>query len=325
MLKVNMKLAALTMATLFGGLDLAHGQASAEYPSRPVTIVVPAPPGGVADGLARALSNHLAKALKQPVIVDNKAGAGGVIGTGAVARAAPDGHTLLLTGDSHAVSSMLYKLPYDPLKDFVPVAPISTSPLLLITTPTAPARTVPELVALAKAKPGRLSYASTGTGSPSQLTAEMFKAAAGVYITHIPYRGGAAAINDVIGGQVEVMLIVAGTALQHVKSGRVKALAVTSPERMTALPDVPTIGSYYPKFEALTWIGLFAPSGTPAAVVSRLNAEVAKALQTPEVRAYLESQAMSPRTGSPAQFASMVQSDARKYGALIKTLNIKVE
>ncbi|MFN7040182.1 MAG: Bug family tripartite tricarboxylate transporter substrate binding protein [Acidovorax temperans] len=325
MLKNQIKFAAITMAALFGCMGLAHGQAGSDFPNRPVTIVVPAPAGGVADGLARAIATHLSKALKQPVIVDNKAGAGGVIGTGQVAKAAPDGHTLLLSGEALAVSSMLYKLPYDPIKDFQPIAPVATSALVLITAPTMAARTVPELVAQAKAKPGGLSYASTGTGTPSQFAAEMFKSATGTFLTHIPYRGGAAAINDVIGGQVEVMLIVAGTALQHVKSGRVKALAVTSPERLAALPDVPTLSSYYPNFEAVTWIGLFSPTGTPQAVVNRLNAEVGKAVQTPEVRAYLETQAMSPRTGSPSQFGAMVQSDGRKYGEIIKRLNIKVE
>ena len=325
MLSSQTTLAAVLAMASFFRMDLAHAQAATEYPSRPVTIVVPAPPGGVYDGLARALAIPLARAQKQPVIVDNQGGAAVVSGTGHVAKAAADGHTLLLTGDSHPVSSMLYKLPYDPVKDFVPVSPISTWPLILITAPTVSARTLPELVALAKSKPGYLSYASTGTGTSSQLTAEMFKAEAGIFVTHIPYRGGAPAIQDVMGGQVHFMMIGAGTALQHVRSGKVNALAVTSSERIPSLPNVPAVSAYYPKFESLAWIGMFAPAGTSPAIVGRLNAEVGKAVQAPEVRAYLEAQAMSPRVGSAAQFDSLVKDEARKWGALINRLNIKLE
>ena len=326
MLTVPMKLAGLTLAAVLAGASVpARGQAAAEYPTRPVSVVVTAPPGGIVDGAARAVSAYLTRAFKQPVLVDNKAGAGGTIASGLVARAAPDGHTLLMAADSHAVTSMLYKLPYDPVKDLAPVALVGTQPLILLAGPAVSARTLPELVALAKARPESISFASTGTASSSRLTAELFKGVAGIDMTHIPYKGGAPAMNDLIGGQVQVMFIAAGTALAHIKSGKVRALAVTSPERIPTLPDVPTISSYYPNFEALAWIGLLAPAGTPQEIVHRLNLEIAKAVQTPELRAYLESQAMSPRLGTPAQFADWIKSESLKYGEIIRARSIKVE
>lgn len=323
--KFRMSFRLIASVALMATSTISNGEPAPLYPSRPITIVVPAPPGGVADGQIRALSVPLARALKQPIIVDNRAGAGGVIGTGLVARAPADGYTLLYAGDSHAISPLLFKLPYDPNKDFVAVAPLSISPLILITAPNVNVRTVPDLIALGKSRPDALSYASTGTGSPSQLAAEMFKTAAGIEMNHIPYKGGAAAINDVMSGQVQVMLIGAGTALQQIKAGKVKALAVTSKERLPGLPDVPTLASYLPNFEAIAWGGLLAPVGTPSDIVVKLNTEIGKALNSSEVRAYMEMQAMTPFTATPDEYKQFIQREARKSGAIVKSLNIKVE
>ncbi|WP_132979700.1 tripartite tricarboxylate transporter substrate binding protein [Pigmentiphaga sp. D-2] len=303
----------------------AAAQAPASYPDRPVHVVVPFPPGGIVDNVTRNLGARLSAALGQTFIVENKAGAGGSIGAAHVAKAAPDGYTLLAAFDTHAVNPLLYKLSFDSDKDLAPVALIGTSPLILVVHPSVPARTVPELVALAKAKPDALNYASTGAGSSNQLTAELFKATAGVEMNHVPYKGGAPAITDVLGGRVQVMFVSASSVLAHIKAGKMRALAVTTRERIPALPDVPSISQFYPDFEARSWIGLLAPAGTPPATVSRLNVEVYRALQTPEMRTFFDAQAIQPGSGSPEQFGAFLRNETKKWGEIIKKQDIRVE
>jgi len=303
----------------------AAAQAPASYPERPVHIVVPFPPGGIVDNVTRNLGARLSAALGQTFIVENKAGAGGSIGAAHVAKAAPDGYTLLAAFDTHAVNPLLYKLSFDSDKDLAPVALIGTSPLILVVHPSVPARTVPELVALAKARPDALNYASTGAGSSNQLTAELFKATAGVEMNHVPYKGGAPAITDVLGGRVQVMFVSASSVLAHIKAGKMRALAVTTRERIPALPDVPSISQFYPDFEARSWIGLLAPAGTPAATVSRLNTEVYRALQTPEMRTFFDAQAIQPGSGSPEQFGAFLRNETKKWGEIIRKQDIRVE
>ncbi|AZG06541.1 tripartite tricarboxylate transporter substrate binding protein [Pigmentiphaga sp. H8] len=303
----------------------AAAQAPASYPERPVHIVVPFPPGGIVDNVTRNLGARLSAALGQTFIVENKAGAGGSIGAAHVAKAAPDGYTLLAAFDTHAVNPLLYKLSFDSDKDLAPVALIGTSPLILVVHPSVPARTVPELVALAKARPDALNYASTGAGSSNQLTAELFKATAGVEMNHVPYKGGAPAITDVLGGRVQVMFVSASSVLAHIKAGKMRALAVTTRERIPALPDVPSISQFYPDFEARSWIGLLAPAGTPAAIVSRLNTEVYRALRTPEMQTFFDAQAIQPGSGSPEQFGAFLRNETKKWGEIIKKQNIRVE
>ena len=303
----------------------AAAQAPASYPERPVHVVVPFPPGGIVDNVTRNLGARLSAALGQTFIVENKAGAGGSIGAAHVAKAAPDGYTLLAAFDTHAVNPLLYKLSFDSDKDLAPVALIGTSPLILVVHPSVPARTVPELVALAKARPDALNYASTGAGSSNQLTAELFKATAGVEMNHVPYKGGAPAITDVLGGRVQVMFVSASSVLAHIKAGKMRALAVTTRERIPALPDVPSISQFYPDFEARSWIGLLAPAGTPAAIVSRLNTEVYRALQTPEMRTFFDAQAIQPGSGSPEQFGAFLRNETKKWGEIIRKQDIRVE
>jgi len=303
----------------------AAAQAPAAYPDRPVHVVVPFPPGGIVDNVTRNLGARLSVALGQTFIVENKAGAGGSIGAAHVAKAAPDGYTLLAAFDTHAVNPLLYKLSFDSEKDLAPVALIGTSPLILVVHPSVPARTVPELVALAKAEPHALNYASTGAGSSNQLTAELFKATAGVEMNHVPYKGGAPAITDVLGGRVQVMFVSASSVLAHIRAGKMRALAVTTRERIPALPDVPSISQFYPDFEARSWIGLLAPARTPAAIVSRLNAEVRGALQTPEMRTFFDAQSIQPGSGTPEEFGVFLRNETGKWGEIIRKQNIRVE
>ncbi|MGB3068775.1 MAG: tripartite tricarboxylate transporter substrate binding protein [Ottowia sp.] len=313
-------MAATTIAGATPGLALAQ-----LYPSQPIQIVVPFPAGGIVDNVTRKLGTQLNAQLGQPVLIDNKAGAGGSIGAALVARAKPDGYTLLSAFDTHAVNPLLYKLPFDSEKDLKPVIQIATSPLVLLVHPSVPARNVQELVALAKAKPDLLSYASTGAGSSNHLTAELFKSITGASMLHVPYKGGAPAITDIVGGQVQVMFVSVTSVLAHIRSGKLRPLAVTSKERIAALPDVPAIGDIYKGFEVYSWVGLLAPSGVPADVVSKLNASVNAALKTSDVQKFLEDQSLKPAGGTPEQFGTYMKAETQKWRELIQRQNIKVD
>lgn len=299
------------------------------YPNKPVRIVVPFAPGGTTDLLARAVAAELTRALGQQVLVDNRPGAGGNIGAEVVAKSAPDGHTLLMgTVGTHGINASLYnKLPYDPIKDFSPITVVATVPNVLVVHPALPAKNVPELIALAKAKPGRLNYASSGNGTSIHLAAELFKSMTGTFITHIPYRGSGPALTDLVAGQADLMFDNLPSALPHIRSGRLRALAVTSAAPSGVLPGVPTIAeaAALPKYEASSWFGLLAPAGTPKDVISRLHAEVAKALNSPDVKQRLQSQGADPIGNTPEQFSAWIQQETNKWAGVVKVSGAKVD
>jgi len=298
---------------------------------KPITIVVPYAPGGTTDMLGRLIAQQLGTALGRTVIVDNKPGAGTAIGASQVARSAPDGSTLLVaTSTTLAINPWLYKkLSYDPAKDFAPVGLIGAVPLMVVVHPSVPARTLAELVALAKSKPEGLSYGSAGNGSPQHLGAEMFKFATGTAMTHVPYKGSALALTDLLGGQLQLMFTDIAPALQHVRSGKLRALAVTSKKRQPTFPDVPTVAeSRLPgtaDFEAVAWQSIVAPAGTPAPVVERLSQEIAKVIAQPALRQKLESDGFEPGSSTPAQLAAYIRSESERWGQVIRASGATVD
>lgn len=309
-------------------LALAAGTALAQgFPSKPLRILVPFPPGGGTDVAARALGEHLAKDLGQPVLVDNRPGGNSVIATEALARSAPDGHTLLLTTDFHSINAAFgAQLPYDSLKDFAFVARVSTSPLMLVAHPSAQANTLAELVAAAKANPGRLSFASLGTSSPHYLGFEWWKRIAGVDVLDVPYKGGGPALADLLGGQVKLMFIVAANGIRQARAGKLVALAVTGPARAAVAPEVPTFAEAgFPEFVMLNWYGVLAPAGTPRDVVARLNAAIVAALRTPAVIERLAGVGVDAAPGSPAELEDWVRRDIERYRRIIALTGVKPE
>jgi tripartite-type tricarboxylate transporter receptor subunit TctC len=298
---------------------------------RPITIVVPYAPGGTTDMLGRLIAQQLGTALGRTVIVDNKPGAGTAIGASQVARAAPDWSTLLVTTSTTlAINPWLYKkLSYDPAKDFAPVGLIGAVPLMVVVHPSVPARTLAELVALAKSKPEGLSYGSAGNGSPQHLGAEMFKFATGTAMTHVPYKGSALALTDLLGGQLQLMFTDIAPALQHVRSGKLRALAVTSKKRQPTFPDVPTVAeSRLPgtaDFEAVAWQSIVAPAGTPAPVVERLSQEIAKVIAQPALRQKLENDGFEPGSSTPAQLAAYIRSESERWGQVIRASGATID
>jgi tripartite-type tricarboxylate transporter receptor subunit TctC len=314
-------LAALVLAA---GLLPATAQ---EYPNRPLRIVVPFAPGGSADVFGRALAQHLQTALGQGVVIDNRPGGGSLIGTEAVAKAAPDGYTLLLMSNTHTVNeSLIPSKTYALLRDFAPIAPISYSDLVLVTKADLPARTLAELIAAAKKKPGGMSYASSGPGTPYHMAGELFKAMAGVSIVHIPYRGSAGARTDVLGGQLEMMFDAIPTMTEHIRSGKVRAVATTGKSRSPVLPDVPTMDEAGVKgYEATLWLGLLAPRGTPPVVIARLNAELAKLTSNPETRRAWSVQGATPMTMGVDEFTRYLEADIAKWAKVVKFSGAKPE
>jgi tripartite-type tricarboxylate transporter receptor subunit TctC len=312
------------LAALALGVGPAWGQ---EYPVRPVRIIVPFAPGGSADVFGRFIAQRLQESLGQSFIIDNRPGGGSVIGTDAVAKSAPDGYTLLLMSNTHTVNeSLLPNKPFALLRDFTPVAPINASDLVLVVKAALPAKTLPELLAAARAKPGAMSYASSGPGTPYHMAGELLKAMAGVSIVHIPYRGSSGARTDVLGGQVEMMFDAIPTMVEHVRAGKVRALATTGKTRSAILPDVPTLAEAgVPGYEATLWLGLMAPKGTPAAVVSRLNAEVAKITANPEVRHTWAQQGTVAMTMGVDEFGRYLAADIDKWAKVVKFSGAKAE
>jgi len=299
----------------------ALGQAQAAYPSKPIHIVVPFPPGGSTDVLARRIGDKLASAWGQPVVVDNRAGAGGTVGADYVAKSAPDGYTLLMgvTG-SNAIAQALYaKLPYDVVKDFAPVSMVVSAPLVLAVNPDVKVRTAQEFLALAKSRPGGLSYGSAGNGTSMHLTGEMYKQAAGVSMVHIPYRGSAGMLTDLMSGQIQATFGDVLVLMPQIQAGKLRALAVTSKTRHPMLPDVPTLDEAGLKgFEALSWQGLFAPAGTPPEVVEKLSAEVNKAVRSPDVREYFASRGFIVEGTTPAAFKALIEAEVKKWTPIVK-------
>jgi tripartite-type tricarboxylate transporter receptor subunit TctC len=307
---------------------LAQPAAIDAFPTKQIRIVVPFPAGGATDIAARAIADKMGAAWKQPVVVENRGGAGGNVGSDVVAKAPADGYTLVMgvTG-SHAINISLYaKMPYDPVRDFEAISQVAVVPNVIVVHPSVKAVTLKEFVALAKREPGKLDYASLGSGTAAHLGMEMFKRDAGIFLVHIPYRGSAPAVADLIGGQVQVMMDGLPSALPHVKVGRLRALAVTSQKRSPAAPDLPTIAeSGYPGFYADAWSGLFAPRGTPKAVVDRLAAETRRILALPEVRERLAGLGAEPVGSTPAEFASHVQREIAKWAQVVKASGAKAD
>lgn len=317
---------AATLAALTASISPA--QAQAPYPNKPVRIIVPSTPAGVLDNVARTLALRLADQLGQPIVIENKGGAGGNIGAEAAARAAADGYTLFIGFNAtHGANPALFgKLAYDPVKDFEPISLLAAVPNIISVHPSVPVNTLVELVTLAKSKPGQLSYASSGNGTSTHLAAEMFKQAAGIYVTHIPYRGSSPAVADVIAGQVPLIVDSVSSSTAQIRAGKLKALATTSPKRLAVLPDLPTVAeSGYPGFESTAWVGLLAPAGTPKAIVEQLNAQVLKVMALPETRERMAGFGAEITTSTPDQFGAHIRSEIDKLGKVIRDARIKVD
>ena len=316
---------AVLMSAALAWLQVAHG--AEPYPAKQITIVVPFTPGGAVDAVARTVATHLSTAWKQTVVVDNRGGAGGAIGAQAVARAAPDGYTLLLGSiGPMTINPSLQKLPYDVARDFVPVALVAKTPAILVVTPQAPAETVPEFVAWVKSKPGKLNYGSAGTGNVTHLVSEYFMKQAGITANHVPYKGSASAVTDLLGGQIDFMFDVVPTAQPLVKGGKFKALAVTTLARSPALPNVPTLDELgYAGFDVSSWFGIFVPAGTPQGVIDKINVEVNKGMQTGAGLERLRFIGAEPAVSSPQQFKEMMLKETARWRKIIDDASIKAE
>lgn len=314
--------ASLLAALALPALVLPAGPALADdkYPSRPVTVIVPQAPGGANDAIARIVAQKLTEATGQQFLVDNKPGAGGNIGMGAGAKAKPDGYTLVLTADSAAViNPSLYKAPgFDTLKDFEPITPVATAGYVLVANNAFPPRTVAELIAAAKAAPGKYTIASAGNGTLNHLIGEMLGKAAGIDLVHVPYKGASAAVTDLVGGQVQVSVQSLPSSIAFIKSGKLKVLGVVNEKRVAALPDSPTIGETVKGFGSTPWYGLFAPAGTPKAVVEQLQAAVAKALDAADTKEKLATVGCEPFKASHEQFTALVKADLPKWARIVK-------
>jgi tripartite-type tricarboxylate transporter receptor subunit TctC len=316
-------------ALLAAALSLCAGGTFAQsYPSKPIRLIVPFTPGGSTDILGRAIGQKLAEALAQQVVIENRPGAGGSIGAEAAARAAPDGYTLLMGHiGTLAVNPSLYpKLGYDPLKSFVPVAWVARVTNVLVVNPAVPAQSVQELIRLAHDQPGRLRYGSGGNGSAAHLATEYFKLRTQTDIVHVPYKGTGPAVTDLLGGQIEVMMTGAPAVMSHVKAGKMRALAISSAQRIESLPDLPTIAEAgVPGFEAIQWYGVVAPTGTPEAVITRLNAEINRALATPELKARLVAEGAEAAPTTPQAFGAFIAAEIERWRPVIQKAGLKAE
>ena len=320
-----MKLGALFAALLLSAFSVPA--LSQGYPVKPIRLVVPFPPAGATDILSRELARHLSDRMKQQVVVDNRPGAGGSIGSDIVAKSAPDGYTIqMATSSTHSIGPHLNpKIPYNALTDFTPIAHVADSTNVLVVAPNVKATNLSELIALLKANPGGYNYGSSGNGTIVHLTGELFKSMTGTYIVHIPYRGTALVVPDMIGGQIHILFDNVASALPHLRDGKLRALAVTSLQRSPLLPDVPTVASTVPGFESITWFGVFGPKGLPADVVQRLNTEINGVLTNPEFRERLKTLGYDAAGGTPADFARVVANDSAKWARLIKERRITAE
>jgi len=317
------------VAILFASIALAiaPGVSAQPYPTKPIKLVVTFAAGGGADFVARVVAAKLSESLGQQVVVDNRAGAGGAIGADFVAKSLPDGYTLLLgAAGTLTILPNLQAVTFDSAKDFEPIGLIGSSPFVLAVSPTVSANTVAELTALAKANPGKLNFGSSGNGGAPHLAGELYRSVTGIDIVHVPYKGLAPAITDVLGGQLQILFADVGLIAPHLKAGKIKALAVTGKERSSVLPELPTmIEAGVPGYQAGTWYGILAPVGTPSAIVARLNAELLKITAMPEIKTQFAVQGIEPAGGLPAQFGVLIREDTTKWGNLIKEAKIKVE
>ena len=315
------------IAALAIGVLVAASAAAQEYPAKPIRIIVPFAAGGPADIYARFIGQRLSEALGQPVVIEDRPGAGSVIGTDAVAKSAPDGYTLLMMSNTHTVNeSLIPNKPYQLMRDFVPVAPVNYSDLVLVVHPSVPANSLKELLDLAKAKPKGLNYASSGPGTPYHMAGELFKAMAGVDIVHVPYKGSSGARTDVLGGQVQMMFDAITTMAPNVRGGKLKGLGTTGKTRSSVLPEVPTVSEAgVPGYEAVIWLGVMAPAGTPKPIVDKLNAEITKIVMRPDVRESWSKQGAEPMAMTPAEFTRFMNEDIEKWAKVVKISGAKVD
>jgi tripartite-type tricarboxylate transporter receptor subunit TctC len=312
-------------AMALGLLMLAGGAFAQSYPSKTIRVVVPQPPGGSTDLVARPLARHLTDSLGQAIVVENRPGAGSLIGTDLVAKAAPDGYTLLMVAASFTINPSLHKsLPFDPVNDFAPISLLSAFPNLLVVHPSVPVKTVQELIALAKAKPGALNYGSSGVATGTHLSMEMFKHMTGLDIVHVPFKGGPPSVTGLVSGQVQVNMATISTAMAHVKSGALRALAVSTSKRSSSLPDLPTVAeSGVPGYDYSSWVGLLGPAKTPRAVLDRLAAEAARGVQTAETRKILALEGADPVGSTPEEFAALIRREIAGWRKVVQAAGIK--
>jgi tripartite-type tricarboxylate transporter receptor subunit TctC len=313
----------MLVAALMMAAGLAHAQ---DYPSKPIRMIVPYPPGGGTDVVARIVNEKLSQELGQAIVIDNKGGAGGSVGTEIASKAAPDGYTILLTLSSHTINPKLFpKLGYDVERDFIPISLAASIPQILVANPAVPASNMQELLAWMKANPGKVNYASVGVGSPAHIAGELLKLKSGVQMTHVPYKGGGPAMTDVIGGQVQLAIVSMPAALQFVKAGRVKALAVASAKRSASAPDVPTIAEGGLDVVVESWYGVLVPAKTPAPIVAKLNAAMVKVLAMPDVKEKLFAQGAEAVSNTPAEFEAIIKEELGKWEYVIREAKITPE
>jgi len=327
--KLQRALRLLPLAVL--GTALAPWPAPAQtadgWPNKPLRFILPFPPGGGTDILGRVIAERLTASLGQPVVTENRGGAGGNVGAEAAAKSAPDGYTIVLVAPSLAISPSLYsKLNYDPVKDFAPVSLVATVPNVMITHPSVPAETLAEFIHFAKTKPGGMNFGSGGSGTSNHLAGELFNIVAGVKLVHVPYKGVNLAMNDVLSGQIHLVVIGVPAAAPHIKAGRLRALALVAPQRAAALPEVPTVAEAgLPNFEVTTWYGILAPAGTPKPIVTRLNAELVKIMHSPDLKERLAAMATDPATSTPEEFADYIKREIAKWGEVVRQAGLKAD
>ncbi len=312
------------IAALVGAACVAHAQ---EWPTKPVRFIVPYPPGGGTDVIARIVQARMSEGLGQPIVIENRGGAGGAVGTEAAARAAPDGYTFLFTLSSHTINPLLYKLNYDVERDFVPVSLLVSVPQLIAANPNAPVKSMQDLVAQAKARPGQLAFASVGNGTPSHIAGELLMLKTGIHLVHVPYKGGGPAVTDTIGGQVPLLFVTAPAAMSHVRAGKLRPLAVTTLKRSPGAPEIPTVAEALnlPDYEVDSWYAVFAPARTPPAIVARMQKEVARVAQLPDIRQKLIEQGGDPVGGAAEDLDRVVKGELRRWAEVIRDAKIKLD
>ena len=327
MFKMIRRLALLFFAFAFAFAFAAMAIAQEAYPSRPVRFILPFPPAGGTDILGRIIAERLSANLGQPVVIENRGGAGGNVGAEAAARSAPDGYTILLAAPSLAISPSLYsKLNYDPVKDLAPVSLVATVPNVMVTHPSVPAQTLQEFIALARSRPGGMNFGSGGSGTSNHLAGELFNIVTGTKLVHVPYKGVNLAMNDVLSGQIHLVVIGVPAAAPHIKSGRLRALALIAPQRAAAVPEVPTVAEAgLNDFEVTTWYGVLAPAGTPRPIIGRLNAELVKIMHAPDTRERLAGMATDPLTSTPEEFSAYLRQEIAKWAEVVRKANLKAD
>lgn len=320
-------IAANAALCLIAALGFASGALAQDYPSKPVRFIVPYPPGGGTDVIARIVQHPLSEALKQTIVIENRGGAGGAVGTEQAAKAAPDGYTFLFTLSSHTINPLLYKLHYDVERDFAPVTLIVSVPQIIAAYPGSPIHNMQDVISTAKAHPGKLHYGSVGNGTPSHIAGELLKLRTGIDIVHVPYKGGGPAVADTLGGQIWVVMATMPAAISHVRAGKLRALAVTTLKRNPGAPDVPTVAEALkiPDYEVDSWYALFAPAKTPPAIIARLQKEVARTLQIPDVKQKLLEQGGDTVGSTPEHLDGVVKAELRKWAEVIRDAKIKLE